>query len=268
MITPPIELLGVGPARRQRTPTQLQQSAPHAALLMTKPAGDPFWANVQILAPFNTGTNNGLVTFTTPNIGPITGASTTGGSASTYCSISAAQVKYGAGALSYPASGNPSTYFGPSGGMNFNVGTGAFTEEIWYYPATTSVQQQIIDAIPGGNTAGYLIVSQSSGGLVFYGAGAIRITAATGVLTVNTWHHIAVSRASGTTRMFVNGTQVGSSYTDSNNYSPTAGNRVIGNYWNASDAAKGSFFDDYRLTVGVGRYTSNFTAPSAPFPNF
>lgn len=231
------------------------------------PGGDPDWANVQILGHFDSATNGGTSSVEFPNEAANGDPFIAAGSG-TYADVSSVQSKFGGFSLLYPGSGSPSVVCNPGALQNFNVGTGDFTEEIQMWPSTTAVQQQIIDSIPGGNTAGYLIVTQATGILVFYGAGAVRISSPASTMVASTWNHVAVSRAAGVTRLFHNGTQVGSSYTDSNDYFPSAGQRVIGNYYNASDPALSSYFDEYRLTVGVGRYTSNFTPPAAAFPDF
>jgi hypothetical protein len=87
-----------------------------------------------------------------------------------------------------------------------------------------------------------------------------------GSLSSSTWYHIAIARSSGSTKMFVNGTQVGSTYSDTQDY--TASNIVIGadSYTLGADPFNG-FIDDLRITKGVARYTSNFTPPTAAFPN-
>ena len=77
------------------------------------------------------------------------------------------------------------------------------------------------------------------------------------------WVHIAIVRDSGTLRWFRNGTQVatynGSGWNwDMNNTSDL----YFGLYPGLpSSRRNGIRFDDFRITVGVARYTSNFTAP-------
>lgn len=85
-----------------------------------------------------------------------------------------------------------------------------------------------------------------------------------GDIPLTTWTHIALCRASGNTRLFIDGTQSGSTYSDSNNYVSDLV-RVGGNV--VENAFIDGFLDEVRITKGVARYTSNFTPPTAPFPD-
>jgi hypothetical protein len=64
--------------------------------------------------------------------------------------------------------------------------------------------------------------------------------------------------------MFIDGTQIGSTVTDTTNLSDNA--LKIGYYYDTSYAINARV-DDFRITKGVARYTANFTAPTAPFPD-
>ena len=78
----------------------------------------------------------------------------------------------------------------------------------------------------------------------------------------NTWHHIALSRSGTSTRLFLDGVQVGSTYTDSNNYLVGASRPIFGaSGFNTADVNYLGYIDDFRITRGYARYTSTFTPP-------
>lgn len=83
-----------------------------------------------------------------------------------------------------------------------------------------------------------------------------------------TRYDLAVTRVSGVVRFFVNGTQVGTDDTNaagSSGYSTT--NMVIGGlYVGAFAQLVDAKIDETRLTIGAGRYATNYT-PSFPFPD-
>jgi hypothetical protein len=105
------------------------------------------------------------------------------------------------------------------------------------------------------------LYTNTSGVLAFYASSADRITSS--ALSTATWYHIAVSRSGANTRMFVNGTQAGSTYTDTNNYA--AGAIGVGGRADATIPLNG-YIDDLRITKGIARYTANFTPPQVALP--
>ena len=137
---------------------------------------------------------------------------------------------------------------------DYQIGTGDFTLEYWIYVRANQVQFHVSDNSGGSMTWG--TYSNSNGYQKFVAAGTDRIVS--GTLPVNVWRHIAVVRNSGTTKMYIDGNQVGNSYTDSNNYS--ANQLYIGrrsddtHYCNAH-------FSNVRLVVGTAVYTDNFIPP-------
>lgn len=85
-----------------------------------------------------------------------------------------------------------------------------------------------------------------------------------GTLSTATWYHVAWARSGSSFKMFLDGTQVGSTYTNASAFTDSASAMRIG--WDTNWQFNG-WMDDVRLTKGVARYTSNFTAPIAEFPN-
>jgi hypothetical protein len=168
--------------------------------------------------------------------------------------------------------GNSSLYFDGSGDwINiilttnnlFAFGSGNFTIEFWFYGISVA-GGVLLDCRPLSTNGAYPAIYLSTGQLRYYVSSADRITG--GSLSTSTWYHIAVSRSVTSTRMFLDGTQIGSTYTDSNTYL-TANVPLIGasGFTRDGQGIINGYIDDFRVTKGVARYTATFTPPSSPF---
>lgn len=173
--------------------------------------------------------------------------------------LSTTQKKFGTASLYLDGTGD---YANIATNPDFNFGTGDFSIETWVYPTATGTYRTLVDLrSSAGDTGGIILGLSDTDALYFYYNGNYRIGPA-GSVPVNTWTHIALSRVSGTTKAFVNGTQVGSSYADTNNYAQRPVR--IGADPNGLYTFTG-YFDDIRISKGIGRYSSNFTAPVTAF---
>lgn len=179
--------------------------------------------------------------------------------------LDTAQAKFGVSSLLLDGSGD---YLKLDGNSDFAFGTGDFTIEMWVRLATGLGNYIFFfDFRPASATDGYPVLYMNTANKLMYSSGATdRITATTS-LTTGVWHHLAVTRASGSTRMFLNGAQEGSTYTDSNNYSVGATDKpYIGGYTvtPASYSING-WSDEVRIMKGIAWWTANFTPPTAPY---
>jgi len=151
--------------------------------------------------------------------------------------------------------------------VDFRNGTGDFTIE-WFQYATT-VGNSFPRLFSIGSYAGQSIaVSQegSDASRTFYAwiSGANIIESAQNYS--NTWVYFALCRQGTNFRVFKNGTQIGTTLTNSTNFNDTTNALRIGNETNTSEvAAFKGYITNFRWTKGVALYTSNFTRPSAPF---
>jgi hypothetical protein len=170
--------------------------------------------------------------------------------------LSTAQKKFGTASLILDGTGDYVTH--PTA-PDFGFGTNDFCLELWVYPTSTGTYRTIFDLRDSsGDTGGIILGITDANQLYFYYNGNYRI-GPVGTIPQNTWTHVALSRASGTTKAFINGTQVGSNYVDFNNYA-SRGLR-IGADPNGSFAFTG-YIDDVRISKGVARYTGTFVAPT------
>ncbi len=151
-------------------------------------------------------------------------------------------------------------------GNNLDFGTGDFTIEWFNY--LTSLDRFAVDLRNGSNGAKILLYSYPSDGsaddLYLYVNSANRITASN-VLSANQWQHIALVRESGTTSLYVDGTQVGSTYSDSNNYSHDQ-IQIWHNSIGAENYTPPGFVDEFRISKGFARYSgASITVPTSAF---
>lgn len=180
--------------------------------------------------------------------------------------ISTTQSKFGGSSIAFDGVGD---YLKSNAATSdlCTFGTGDFTIEMWIYLTNVSVAQVIFDTRPASTNGVYpdIYFNNSGSTLNWYISSADRITSS--AVSINTWYHVAVCRSGSSTKMFINGTQAGSTYTDTNNYLCAAQRPIIG--VNATDSSSSPFYgyiDDLRVTKGYARYTANFTAPTAAFP--
>lgn len=145
---------------------------------------------------------------------------------------------------------------------DFGFGTGDFCVEAQVYPTATGTYRTVFDFRTGSaDTSGIILGLTDTNALYFYYNGNYRI-GPVGSVPINTWTHIALTRSAGVTRAFINGTQVGSNYTDGNIY-PARPLRV-GADPNGLYTFTG-YVDEVRISRDVPRYTSTFVAPTAAF---
>ena len=215
---------------------------------------DPDYSSVSLLLHGN-GTN-GSTTITDNSPSPKT--VTAVGNAQ----ISTAQSKFGGASIAFDGTGDYLTIPGSSG---FAFGLADYTVELWLY-RSGSGQQHLYDARDSGvNTNRILLYLDPSNQLTYFADGSARITT-TAVPTLNTWVHVALCRASGNSRLFLDGIQVGATFADTINIlAPTVTVQIGASA--AGTTSLNGYIDDLRITKGVARYTSNFSVPPAQFPD-
>lgn len=179
------------------------------------------------------------------------------------------QSKYGGSSIFFP--GTTADYLEYTRDADYDFGTGDFTIEFWvrlsgYSPGYAGAYRACIaatyrggGAAPSGWQVGIDGTASSFTGINVY-TGATTLTFAQS-FSLNTWYHVAISRASGTVRAFVDGVLIGS-VANSDNF--TAASDIthplrIGRLNDATYLYQlTGHLDDFRITKGVARYTSGF----------
>ena len=177
--------------------------------------------------------------------------------------ISTAQSKFGGASIAFDGTGD---YLDVGSNSAFGYGLSDFTIEFWIYRNVSVDLQSFLDQRTGIDTVLAPTLYISGNSLFYFANGANCISG--GTLAASQWLHIALSRSGTATKLFVNGVQVGSTFTDTLSYidSPV---RIGGANGGAGPglASLNGYIDDLRITKGVARYTANFTPPAAPFPD-
>lgn len=147
-----------------------------------------------------------------------------------------------------------------------DFGTGDFNIECWFYATTSNftAEPSLISCVVTWATSVAYQLEIRSGGVVYFFGGdtaPININSGATTVSVNTWNHVAVSRASGTTRLFVNGTQVSSTSTVAT-ISKSSTAVQIGAFSTGVQKFTG-YMSNVRIVKGQALYTGNFTPPTA-----
>jgi hypothetical protein len=211
--------------------------------------GDPYYSSVALLLHMN-GTGSTFVD-SSPSPKTITAVGN--------ATQSTAQPKWGAKSAAFDGSGDALTVAMPA------IGTGDFAIEMWVYLLDNTASYTGLYDGRSGDTTAHPVLYIGSGVLSYYVTTANRITGPT--VSANAWHHIALARSSGTTRMYLDGQQVGSPWSDSTDYLSSSA-AYIGSLYNAGSV--NGYIDDVRVTIGgfARGYTgSSILVPTAAFPD-
>ena len=154
-------------------------------------------------------------------------------------------------------------YLSSAGGGS--IGSGEFTIRAWVYPtALSSAYNHVFDTRPNSDATGFSWGVESDGQIFFYSENAFRIqnAGAAGVVPLNSWSHICVTRdSSDNLKAFVNGVQVGSTVSSwTSNYTQTT--TLISKYWGGTDHWTG-YIADAQMIAGV----ADSSVPTAPSTN-
>lgn len=224
--------------------------------LAVPPLGEPPFSSVSLLAHFDGADGSTTFTDNSTYVQTLTAVNT--------ITIKTAQSKFGGASLGPLTTGHLR-----STSAQYVFGTADFTIEGWLYAVTSTAVAQRGFFQASTNTGdvqssiGNTIALLAGGGnnWTMYGAGATR-TSATPIVT-GVWHHFAVVRRNAVTTLYINGNSV-LSFADTTDYVGTG--LAIGAYFSATFRMDG-YIDDFRITKGAARYSANFTAPIAAFPN-
>lgn len=198
--------------------------------------------------------------------------------------ISTSVKKFGTGSIYFDGSGD--NLFSPST-PNMDFGSGNWTIEMWVYVSTRTTNYPLVfgnnrgswttDALAltvsnsdsSPNWTDRFVFGWNNGGFSSVSYGTSQLLVANVTNSTGTWYHFAVVRNGTSVKMYRNGTEVGSATVSSAATFNWGYNGTLmgGGNWDGAASNFNGYLDEVRSTKGVARYTSAFTAPTAPFPN-
>jgi len=162
---------------------------------------------------------------------------------------------------------------------DWNFGSGTFTIDFWVkfnaVPATSNHMMFVSQKTNTPSAAWYVSLYRTGGGalqLSLYSTGAGGVVGPFywdwSPISTGIWYHVAFIRGwGGVANAFaatVNGTQVGSTETDSDIMLDIGDSLFIGSYDGTQYYLNGAL-DELRISKGIARWTANFTAPTSEY---
>ena len=148
---------------------------------------------------------------------------------------------------------------------NFAYGTEDFTIECWVYFQTKSFDNYVVfdqrDIGVSSQSAPHIWFDRTFKGYRYYVNG-LNVIAGYNDVDFDTWHHFALVKYNNITKIYVNGTQVGGSYSDTINYVESSSFRIGHNTNNSADMQ--GYISNFRIIKGTALYTENFIPPTQP----
>ncbi|MBI3317295.1 MAG: hypothetical protein HYZ85_04755, partial [Candidatus Omnitrophica bacterium] len=152
---------------------------------------------------------------------------------------------------------------------DFDFSGGQYTVDFWIKPEGGNSQSGTLYN-QQTDTQNYSRMGISNGKIWFRviegGMSVVEITTPV-VIQDQAWHHVALVENGDSWKIYLDGTEVGSQITSARtkNY---AGIFEIGSFWEGLTQYYKGWMDDFRISNGVARWTSNFNpAPEEVFPD-
>ena len=233
----------------------LMTAAHPSAIASSNPFGNDHRTKIMLhMEGANAGT-----TFIDTAYGVTAAHSWTASSATT----STTQVKFGSTSLSCGAAAG---YVSMPDTSDVTHGSGDWTIDLWFYRSGGDGTTRYICGQWDGSTATAAIRLATTNVIIMtvYASAVATSVTGTTTFTATGWHHVAGVRTGNTLKLFIDGTQEGGDVAFSSTVDNTAAVYAVGALGAGVNPFNG-FIDEFRLSIGVARWTSNFTAPTGPY---
>lgn len=200
-------------------------------------------------------------TITDSNVGGSAHTWTAGGNAQIDTAIS----KFGGAALLCDGSGD---YVSTPDSADFTLGSGDWTVDCWFNYAGSSGARSIMFAQCNSSATTSTIsvwLEHTTGNkmelFVASGVSAFVIDTTTSITSAG-WHHIAAVRTGNVLKLFLDGTQEGGDKAIAVSVNDSANQFRVGMAGEFTTSPWNGSIDEFRLSVGIARWTANFTPPT------
>lgn len=216
-------------------------------------AFDPYWQNVKAVFAFDGTDNSTVFTDSAATAHTVTTAGTP--------VLKTATKKFGTASLYLEGT---SSYLKMATTADFQFAALDFTVEGWINPTVvTAGKIQAIAAFWNESVAtqcGWQLRLNGNALEFKYGSGStITLMSGTGAVAAGQFSHVAVVRRNGWIHLFLNGVKIASSFVNTTSLNTSTLECGIGGQSGLTAGQLfGGYIDDFRVTNGVGRYSSSF----------
>jgi len=155
-------------------------------------------------------------------------------------------------------------YLNLNGQATFAFGSSAsFTIQFWFYATAISADVVFYDGRPTTTQGLYpTIYLNNTTKVVSYVTNSTEVITGSTTIVTGQWYYVTLSRNSGSTRLFVNGVQQGSTYADTITYANPASRPTIMQSGYAANGYLTGYVTDFQVINGTGY--SSVTVPTSP----
>ncbi len=180
--------------------------------------------------------------------------------------LSTAQTKFGYSSLYCPDAADGTDYVDTPASSDLNFTTSDFTVDVWFNRQGGNGTTRVIagQCNSGGSDQSFQLTLNSSNVLTASVNGATPVTGTTAITSIG-WHHAAFIRTGNILRLFLDGVQEGGDVAFSGTVNSSASPLAIGRIGAFPTLSFNGYIDEFRLSIGVARWTSNFTPPNSPY---
>jgi hypothetical protein len=174
------------------------------------------------------------------------------------------------GGSSIYLNGTNSWLIAPFNTVNDIGGTAPFTIEFWSYFNSLAAIATVVGKTNNSTASGsqFEFTVQTNGQIsvtFYYSNSAFTVTSAVGAITTGSWQYVAMTKdSSGNYKIFINGTQSGTTVTNTSTLNTPTLATTIGAQITTGNRLCNAYFQDFRITRGVARTIT--ASPTAAFP--